>query len=621
MNTQFDSLLNQIRQRAKALLWIHGLSWLVTVLVGGLLGACLVDWLIHIDDPVIRLMWTCCTLLVACWIAWSKLFRPLWTPLSDLDIAHKIEGRFPEFRDSLTSSVQFAADPDNSSVGSPEFQRHVVTLTQQRVQDCHSRDVLTTAPVRRMTAGACGILITAILLVGFNRAHASIAIQRLLFPFTAGNWPRVCDLRFVDSELAPLSTRAPLRVARGETLNLYIQNVNGPIPGDTQIEFRFADGRVVSQELTPANLVDKSGIAAAVGTVEIRSVTRNLQFRAVGGDHRNMRWRQLTVLALPQVQRLSVRLVPPAYTGRPPQQLASGTAHVSGLVGTQVFIKGRANMKLESAALKIQDEPVGQLQIGSNQRDIRAEFTIAEPGSYSYILNLKDWRGFDNRDLQQYQIRGIADRVPELTVATPDADVQVTPTAHLEMLLDATDDIGLHELYLVYRDADSTNDELQRDRLQSFTSQTRTEATIKHTWLLADLQLTAGQRLKYHFEASDHCDLVEDHVGKTQSLMLRVVTPPEKRSELGERLNQIVEELQRVLDNQISARDLVRELRIQLSTVGLLQQQDVDLLQRVEFDQRHISNRLLSKSTGIRDRSQAIANEMTMNHLVDPDLR
>ncbi|MEO1995412.1 MAG: hypothetical protein ABGZ17_09065, partial [Planctomycetaceae bacterium] len=618
MTTQFDSRLHWMRQRIKTLLWIHGVSWLLSVVVGGLLGACLIDWLVHIDDPVIRVLWSVTTLVTACWIAWIKLLRPLWTPLSDLDIAHKIEGRFPQFRDSLTSSVQFAADPGNTRVGSPQLQRHVVDATQQQVRQCHITDVLTTAPLRRVTAGACALLITAILLAGLNRANAAIAIQRILFPFTAGNWPRIYELRFVDSDLSPLSERAPLRVARGETVNLYVENVNGSVPDDAQLELRYPDGRVVSEDLSRANLVDISGVTRPVGASRIRAVTRGLHFRAVGGDHRNMRWRQIEVLSLPQVQRLSVRLVPPAYTRQPAQQLASGLGHVTGLVGTQVHINGQANMNLDSAALKIRDHIVGQLQLESNHRNFKAEFTIPEPGLYSYILNLKDWRGFENRDFQRYEIRGIADRVPELTVARPSSDIQVTPTADLELLLEVTDDFGLRELVLVYGDADSTLDEPLREVLQTFDHET--EATTNHTWQLSTLRLTAGRRLRYHFEASDHCDLVEDHVGRTPPLTLRVVTPPEKRSELGERLNQIVEDLQRLVATQNTARDLVQELRIQLATVGVLQQPDVDLLKRVEFDQRQISKRLVSTDAGIRDRSQSLADELTINHLVDPEL-
>jgi len=618
MSTQFDTRLQSMRTRIKTLLWIHGLSWLFAVLIGGLLGACLADWLLHMDDPVIRVLAGATILAATCWIAWIKLLRPLWTPLSDLDIAQKIESRFPQFRDSLTSSVQFAADPNNARIGSPELQRHVVDTTLQQVQQRHLDDVLTAAPLKGVACGAGGLLATAILLAGLNQADAAVAIQRFLFPFTAGNWPRECELQFIDAQWTPIRNQRPTRAARGETLNLYVRNVNGTVPDDAHIEYRYPDGRVVSEHLNAANLVDQSGRTRPVATARIRAVARSLEFRAVGGDHRNMPWHQLQVLPLPQVERLSVRLIPPAYSRQQAQQLAPGVGHVTGLVGTRVAIKGRANMDLQSATLKIHNQAVGRLQLSANQRDFTAEFTIPESGVYSYVLNFKDRQGLENRDFQRYEIRGIADRVPELTVVRPASDIQVTPTADLVLMIHAIDDIGLRALAIVHRDADATLADPQRNVLQEFDHET--ESTSIHTWQLSTLQLTPGQRLNYHFTASDDCDLVDDHLGTTPPLVLRVVSPSEKRAELGERLNQLVEEVQRLLTTQTHARDLVRELRIQLTTVGTLQQRDVDLLKRVEFDQRHISNGLLTKDTGIRDRSQALIDELAMNHLVDPDL-
>jgi len=618
MSTQFDSGLQSIRSRIKALLWLHGLSWLSAVLIGGLLGACLADWLLHMDDPVIRILTGTAVLAATCWVAWTKLLRPLGTPLSDLDIARKIEGRFPQFRDSLTSSVQFAADPDNARIGSPEMQRHVVNTTLQQVQQCQLADVLTAAPLKSVACGAGGLLATAILLAGLNQADAAIAIQRFLFPFTAGNWPRECELQFVDAQWTPIHNQQPTRAARGVTLDLYVHNINGRMPQDAHIEYRYPDGHIVSEHLNPANLVDHMGRTRPVATARIRAVAQSLEFRAVGGDHRNMPWHQLRVLPLPQVERLSVRLIPPEYSRQPARQLAAGVGHISGLVGTRVTLKGRANMNLQSATLKIHGQAVGRLQLSANQRNFTGEFTIPEAGVYSYVLNLQDRQGLENRDFQRYEIRGIADRVPQLTVIRPASDILVTPTADLLLMIQTTDDLGLRSLAIVHRDADAPAADPQRQVLQEFDHET--ESTSIHIWQLSTLQLTPGRRLAYHFEASDYCDLVDDHVGTTPPLVLRVVSPSEKRDEIGERLNQLVEEMQRLLTTQTQARDLVRELRIQLATVGTLQQRDVDLLKRVEFDQRHISSSLLNKDTGIRDRSQALIDELAMNHLVDPGL-
>src|SRR5207302_2932275 len=92
-----DNHLIDLRRRVRQVLMTNGLSWLAVVLIGSMLAECVGDWLFHFDDPIVRLI---LGLAVAGGVVWV-LRRYLWTPLSvqlsDVELALRIEDRYPGF--------------------------------------------------------------------------------------------------------------------------------------------------------------------------------------------------------------------------------------------------------------------------------------------------------------------------------------------------------------------------------------------------------------------------------------------------------------------------------------------------------------------------------------------
>src|SRR5260221_6186893 len=128
-----DQHLSDLRRRVRQVLMTHGLSWLAAVLLGSLLAECLGDWLFHFDDPIVRLILGTVIAGSAVWVVWRHLLVPLAVRHSDVDLALRIEERFPGIQDSLASSVQFISSGADPRVGSPELQQVVVATTLGRL--------------------------------------------------------------------------------------------------------------------------------------------------------------------------------------------------------------------------------------------------------------------------------------------------------------------------------------------------------------------------------------------------------------------------------------------------------------------------------------------------------
>ena len=617
MATSLDNQLNQVRTRVRRVLWIHGLSWLIAVVFSVVLVVGIADWLIHLDDSGVRLILSLGILVTGGWVAWRFLLSPLMASMSNIDVALRIEKRYPGFKDSLASTVQFLHERRDARLGSPQMQQRVIDATLTDLDNVDLSDILDTREVVRIATAALCVCVVVAAIVGLNQLESATALNRLIFPFSESPWPRATMLRLVDSDLMPIEFDAdePLCIARGDTLEVFVENANGALPRDVVMEYRRANGRVTRESLRKTTLVDDQGQSREFAGVS-QVVDGAMEFRAVGGDDNEMPWFKLEAIPPPEIVRMQVQLEPPAYSKRPPEELAAGVGHIRGLVGTQVRIDATVNKPLKSATLRLKDKPPLPLKVTGDGLVFRAEFQIAEPGVSSYWFAFTDQQGFENSVAARYEIRGIADRVPTVYFEQPSSDLQVTANADVPLRVVASDDLGLKSMQLRYRLADGPDS--AGHAMVLFDGAGRPlELTRDYTWQLSQLDLHQGMRIVFHAEAADDCDLVPDHVGHSISRTLVVVSAEQKVDELAERQAELLDELDTIARTQKRSNEHVDELLLQLNKVGELRPQDIDMLKRVAMDQRQIASRMTNPADGVEARVSQLLEEFEQNGIQD----
>lgn len=624
MTEPLENRLLQLRRRVRQVVWLYGLSGVVVVVFGAALFVGLLDWAFHLDDPGVRLILGVTILAAGTYVAWRYLARPLRRPLSDVDLAMRIEQRFPGFQDSFASTVQFLERRTDPTLGSPELQQNVIRETIRQADGVNLADVIETRGVRRLVGVAVAICLTVALIVGLNQAEAGIALNRLVFPFAGIDWPKTTDLRLMTDDFDRISygDPDPIRLARGDVLTLYVENVKGPLPDDLHMEYLFADEEVVRDRLRKVSRRDAQGRMREVGVARVVATRGPMWFRAVGGDDRDKPMFELEVVPPPLLEELQVILTPPAYSGREVETLPPGVGHVQGLVGTQVEIAARVNKPLKSASLRVRNRSPQPIELTGDARELKARFDVDEPGVYSYWFDLQDQQNFENPDAPRYEIRGIADLPPDIDIERPATDQYVTAKAEVPLKFLAHDDLGLKDVRLHFKLRD-TQESLAEPRLMRDGSQTGlrpADLVVEEVWALSELPLAPGMRIVFYAEATDDFDLGPEHVGRSISRVLTIVSPAEKQAELASRQSDLLDELDRLFKAQSRAREHVGELETQLNTVGSLRPEDVDLLKRIELDQRQISSQLLNPLDGVEARTQKALAELRNNKIDDPGM-
>ena len=493
---QLEARISTLRSRVRRLLALHGLSRVVAWIVPLIVLACLADWLAHFDAGV-RLTLLLALIGFAGWLAYRHVLAPLFVRFADLDIALRIEERWPGLNDRLASTVQFLKLKNvDDRFGSPELRAATVKQTLDEARSIDFRAVVEPRPVYRALAIAAAALLFAGGFIAAEPQLSRLAARRLFLPFGAEQWPQMTHLALLDKE-------TPRKVARGEPFTLAVAVAKGDrVPSAARAIYRFENGETLTESLRRLR-----GAFFEAGSKP--SSNRSRSPSSAGDDAKSVRDVPVRVVPPPAVKDLAIRLVPPAYTKLEPQTLAAGRTQVKAVTGTRVELLATATKPLDARrrcdSARQPPPVVGKLD--ASQRRIQAAFTLK--GSNPFWFELVDDEGFKNREADRYEARAVADEAPRVVIDEPPNDRDVPATAVIPVKFTVDDDFGIHSARLSYKAA-TGGSEPTRDVIlplweagEAAANKPVVHQQVQYTWDLAPLKLPPGSVITFHADARD----------------------------------------------------------------------------------------------------------------------
>src|SRR5262249_50915005 len=157
----------------------------------------------------------------------------------------------------------------------------------------------------------------------------------------------------------------------------------------------------------------------------VEAVTRGFTFSvAAGDDSTSIRNVAVRVVPPPALTELTVRLVAPAYTAKPPETLAPGNTQVRALEGTRVELSGVANKPLASARLHLgEGSSPPPVALNASRTRVSTQFTVSASGPFWF--ELRDTEGFASREAVRYELRASRDEAPRVVIDEPANDRDV----------------------------------------------------------------------------------------------------------------------------------------------------------------------------------------------------
>ncbi len=617
--------LETLRRRARGWVFVRGVAALLLVVVGMGVALGTIDALARWQSWPSRVAPTAIWLAAILVVGWRFLVRPLRAKLTDLELARVIHRQWPLLTPDLTSAVEFDSSQLSATLGAPLLQQVTVSRAQLQLATVPWRSVVVPGRVYSVMFGAglalCVVGLVAVLSPELTRVGGA----RLIAPLVELDWPRRTTLVYLNSELEPLvATRDPaLRAGQGEPLTLYIENRDGSLPAKVLFERRSSTGAPDKGELRQTTLRDVQGKPHAVAVASLPT-TEPFEFRVHGGDDDRAPWIKVDVVPTPRVASFEITITPPAYTGRPVETTNSGVGHLQGLVGSEVEIHCRAVAPLKAVVLNTGNSPRKTISLDSEGTQFSLAWTLANAERSTYWLDLVDPYGLRAANPPRYEIRGVADQEPVVSLLIPATDVRVTALAEIPIEGAAHDDLGLQKVELVYElpvmspsgqvATEQRSLPLGPDKVAS------TEQTIRTTWNLADLALVPGSQVRFWLQATDAYNLngSPGQVGRSAVRVVSILTPAEKQQELSGRRIQIAERITPLRDRQAAIEQTTREITEQWKTVGQLRPSDQLDLERVQAEQKEVGQALALTPRSILADLNTLQQEMEQNRLTDP---
>jgi hypothetical protein len=235
--------------------------------------------------------------------------------------------------------------------------------------------------------------------------------------------------------------------------------------------------------------------AEARFTSRIFDLTRSTVYY-VESDGVRSRAYTLTVVNLPAVDKLSLDLRFPAYTGLPVERIEEG-GDVAAVRGTTVTVRAHITMPVRSGTLQLDGKTDIPLKADSAGRLV-GSFRVTGNGFYRINLVAEDGTSVPGK--LQYVIEALEDHGPTIRIEQPGRDTKVTSLEEVAVAVRASDDYGVKGLELRY----SVNGGAEHKvPLTDSTGRAQVEMRAAHTLFLEELGLKPGDLVSYHVVAGD----------------------------------------------------------------------------------------------------------------------
>lgn len=623
MGHPLEQRVETVRRLARGELRRFGLARWLTAAFAAFAAGMLLDYLFRFDDRGLRTILSLACLGAIAWAAWRYLLPSLRAVISRLEISLKLESYFPILRNRLANALEFLAQPlEDHLAGSSALRRGVVIDAQALSEGLDFTEAIDRRPARRaaLACAAVGAAILAVIAIdaavhlpGGRPVNSWLAAQRLALPWRDLDWPR-------DNHL--VVKRPVAKLARGATFEIEVIDAYGaPLPSDARIEYRGGDddeeAQVTSEKLRP--------VAGAL-SARREHVERSFAFRVEGGDDSTFPWTEVTVLEPPQVEKLAITLHFPEYIGWPAEKSAPA---IRAWRGTRVEVSGTNAQALRAATICLERGARFPAAVSQDRRSFRLAADAPDPfivdASGAYWIELETVDGIRGGADARYELRALVDQPPKVTIARPQGNVFVTPSAVVPFDVAVVDDLAIQSIDLRYLRSDQSEVGYQEVSLYKgppASPAPRDGAVAKgdsraltHLWELAPLALLPGAQLTVFGVAGDY----RPQEGMSSERRLSIVTPEEMLDRLAERQTLIVNELARLLRLQLDARGQIEGVEVQWKHVSQLQASEVDRLHGGELTQRQVKRGLTDATEGVPAQVAAVIADLEVNQLDHPD--
>ncbi len=588
---EIQALLGRLRRRVR--LWV-----LADTLLGILGWAALTFWVFLSLDYGPVMLWASelpvslrAWLLAAVLIGYLVLLYRRWlrralVPLPDESLALIVERRYPQFDESLITSVQLV--PRAEPVFSQPMLSATQALARAQLPSVRLGRTLVWRPLLLQLVGVFLLWMPIIALDVLRPEMVQLGLRRL-YALSDELWPRQASIDLVGIQVQHRSMRTgeqvwseiinfrdgEVKVARGAYVMLQVRAALQAerVPDTCRIVYRTEDGSRGRVAMRRDGSPRGSFQYYSYDDKPFRGILGNIRFDVIGADHR---LRNYTIRAVdaPAVVQTELECVFPQYLVDEteglwlPRRIPYRSSGVTLPRGTRVVV----HMKTNKPFIKVEIASPGTQQLyqvdGHDRFPTEFQYEIPHlAGNVVLEVGLRDIDNVLSDVPHRIVLSAVDDKPPELDLSVRGIGSAVTPQVIIPVEGTIVDDYRIAEAWFEYQ--------VEQQPAQQEPIEVGPDGSISAGLDFRQLRarsvpvaLQPGQKLFVTVKASDRCTLgTGPNVSQTERLELEVVTPEEllirlDRRELAERRR-----LEHVLDELTQTRDAL--IRVQNEILGI----------------------------------------------------
>ncbi|RCS46429.1 hypothetical protein DTL42_15845 [Bremerella cremea] len=399
-------------------------------------------------------------------------------------VAHQIETHYPQLDSALLTAVEQQPDPQTGRLG--YLQREVVNKAVYHALS-HNWEMV-------ISSSKMGIALAAAYLGVLLMALATLALGSLNQELVANRSDD--DLNFDDVVLSGANYEATIEpgdteVERGTSL-LVLARFADRLPPDATLSYTTKDGQEHSAPMSQS--LDDPWFGG-----RIASVSQPLRYR-VAFANQVTRDFEVTLFEYPLLLQTDAQLVFPSYTEQE-EKFIQDVRRVSAVEGSQLTLFCKVNKPLASARfVEANQEGDEVIELVANSSDpLTYTTTITVDRSREVTLHLTDDAGRTNKNPPELRITMIANLPPDIKLAQPTRDIEVSPIEEVDLAASAWDDFGLKRVGISY----SIPGKLDREVILGDRFPAKDRVQTEHLLAFEELAAEPDELLSWYFWAED----------------------------------------------------------------------------------------------------------------------
>ncbi len=397
-------------------------------------------------------------------------------------LARRIETEYPDLGASLITALELKPGKGGSYTYLQQevLRKAYLHSYQKRWDNVMPQSRLLTARLMNFL----GLLAFAAVIIGLFAAKSSLA--------TVPDGLAFDDVKVIKNPKYSITVEpGTTEVERGSSL-LVMARFTGPLPPDATLVYQTKSGE-------DRQLAMSKSLRDPVFGGRILAVAEPLTYRVEFAEQKSDEF-QVTVFEYPTLKQADARLEYPSYTNLE-EKLIQDVRRISVVEGTKVTLLCRLNKPVAEARLTEQkDEKQPELKLAADPAEpLVYQVTFPVDRSRRLKLHLKDADGRTNQQPPEFVINALPNRPPDLKLAFPSRDVQVSPVEELDVKATAWDDYGLARTGLSF----STAGQPIQDVVLGQNQPAKERVSLEHLLSFEAMNAQPDQLVSYFFWAED----------------------------------------------------------------------------------------------------------------------